>query len=91
MIICNVPSKRYYLKYVKVVLRKFDLPHLLVENLGRKMRFFFIAFTCRTAMTLPRMVTGRQMRDLDKVDNASFDHLVLYPVSWSIAAKNLGS
>ena len=42
-------------------------------------------------MTLPRMVTGRQMRDLDKVDNASFDHLVLYPVSWSIAAKNLGS
>ena len=42
-------------------------------------------------MTLPRMVTGRHISDLDKVDNASFDHLVLYPVSWSIASKNLGS
>ena len=40
MIICNVPSKRYYLKYVKVVLREFNLPHFLVEDLGQLWAFF---------------------------------------------------
>ena len=91
MIICNVPSKRYYLKYVKVVLREFNLPHFLVEDLGQPLGVLFEAFTCRTAMTLPRMVTGRQIRDLGKFDNVNLVHLVLYPVSWSIASKNLGS
>ena len=40
MIFCNVASKRYYLKYVKVVLREFNLPHFLVEDLGQLWTFF---------------------------------------------------
>ena len=82
------PSNQRYLKYVEVILRKFNLPHLLVENLEQK-KCFLIAFTCRTAMTVPRMVTGRQIRDLGRADSAIFYNLVLYPVSWSIASKNL--
>ena len=38
------PSNQCYLKYVEVVLRKFDLPHLLVEHLGQKMCVFLHSF-----------------------------------------------